>query len=130
MRCVVVLLSISVAGCLPLTGRMETPWQGSGSGRIISGGDDPPPGADSGVRIPMVIPMGRGVLVSPGNLAPLFDAPRWVYEVRAQDGTVHLVGSTTKLAHGDCIAWKGYSDGPSMTQWSTGRVEITRIESC
>ena len=112
----VALLSMCAVGCVPLSFRTETPYLGSGSGRIVSMNDEPGPIPEADRPKPIIVPI-RGLFVPiPGDAAEVFQARTYAYEVRANDGTLHLVGSTTKFALGDCIAWKGYSDGPSMTQ--------------
>jgi hypothetical protein len=52
------------------------------------------------------------------------------YEVRASDGTLHLIQSEGDFAVGSCVSFSGYADGPSRTHWSRGRVTLKAAASC
>jgi hypothetical protein len=67
--------------------------------------------------LPVPVPMGR------------YERAR-NYEVRAKDGTLHLIFSDETFEIGECVAFQGFSDGPSRTQWSQGRVTLVRSGAC
>lgn len=111
---------------------LETDWPGSGFGRIetravaesapaVYGPDGKP------ARIPLLI---GGVFV-PVDSGVLYRTARRVsYQVRADDGTLHIVSSDVDIEQGACISWIGYADGPSRTHWSMGRVQVERSDKC
>src|SRR5262245_49172557 len=106
------VLSIAMVACVPLSFRTETPYPGSGAGRIVTTSGEPGPIPAADRPKPIMVPVNGVYVPIPGEAAQIFQARRYVYEVRANDGVLHLVGSTTRFAVGDCIQWKGYSDGP------------------
>ena len=52
------------------------------------------------------------------------------YQVRAKDGTLHILASDLPFEVGSCVAFSGYADGPSRTHWSLGRVTLERSTDC
>ena len=106
---------VGTAGCIGGVYSRETPYPGSAKRVIISGN-----AAGGG----FVSPEGPN---RPPNPQGAYHMRRYIFEVKASDGTTHIVGTQTAFSVGDCISFEGYADGPSRTHWSTGRVTVERI---
>lgn len=52
------------------------------------------------------------------------------YELRADDGTVLIVQTTSDFPVGACVAVSGYADGPSRTHFSFGRATLAASDQC
>jgi hypothetical protein len=52
------------------------------------------------------------------------------YELRANDGTLLIVQSTSEFAIGACVMLSGYADGPSRTHFSFGRAQLKSSDRC
>ena len=56
--------------------------------------------------------------------------PRIDYELRANDGTVLIVQTTSEFPVGACVELSGYADGPSRTHFSFGRAKLEPSDRC
>jgi hypothetical protein len=122
--------AIAVAAACSSTPK-ETDYPGSGVGKIESRNEL------TGVRgyvtsegkpLVMYLPGPVPALAVPIPMGRTEQARN--YEVRAKDGTLHLVFSDEAFEAGECVAFHGFSDGPSRTQWSRGRVTVVRSKAC
>ena len=52
------------------------------------------------------------------------------YELRANDGTVLIVQTTSEFPVGACVMVSGYADGPSRTHFSFGRAQLEPSDRC
>ncbi|MGZ5141309.1 MAG: hypothetical protein ACXWCX_26210, partial [Burkholderiales bacterium] len=66
------VLALCMVGCVPLSFRTETPYPGSGAGRIVSTSGEPGPIPAADRPKPIMVPV-QGVLVPiPGESADIF----------------------------------------------------------
>lgn len=52
------------------------------------------------------------------------------YELRANDGTILIVQTTSEFPVGACVILSGYADGPSRTHFSFGRAQLEPSDRC
>src|SRR5438067_959127 len=104
MRYKVVLTALSLSACTFSIPR-ETPYPGSGLGKIERGARSKP------------------------SLLLLYEGS-FHYQIRAKDGTLHILANKVEFQIGDCVAFSGYADGPSRTHWSSGRTTLVRSTDC
>lgn len=125
--CAAALLPVALAGCvLPYSG--ETPYPGSGLGKIVSRAEH------SGITVNGI----EDALFMMKDKSTRFAHPleiegsptRFVYEVESTDGTLHIVSAHELFPVGSCVSWAGFADGPSRTHWSMGRVEVKPSDMC
>jgi len=129
-KCRFALLGIVLAGgCAPYP--LQTDYSGGAVGKIQSrterGGGPTAFGPDGK---PYVAPVPVGGVVIPVESGGLPGSRSYIYEIRAADGTLHIVGSRATFEIGSCVAFSGYADGPSRTHWSVGRVTLERSTNC
>ena len=121
------LLPVVLAGCV-LPYSRETPYPGSGLGKIVSRAEY---GGITVSEIENGLFMPKGKSMSFSNAPKIEGAPaRYVYEVQSADGTLHIVSTRETFPVGSCVSWTGFADGPSRTHWSMGRVEVRRSDMC
>jgi hypothetical protein len=126
-----ILASVVVltACAAPVPYSTETAWPGSGTGKVEARTE-----SESG---PQVVDRDGNQATLPLRFLGINrDVPlggriprHFHYQVRALDGTMHLIQSEGEFAVGSCVAFSGYADGPSRTHWSRGRVQVKGV-SC
>jgi hypothetical protein len=108
----------------------ETAFPGSGLGKVERrtehGGADPTAKPQT-VTVPVL--MGKTYVPITVGVTPA-SPRRFLYEIRASDGVLHIVSDGLDFPLGACLAWSGYADGPSRTHWSMGRVQVAPSDKC
>ena len=121
-KCAESVVSIALA-ILPLAGcvvkmpyKYETDYPGNGVGRIEKRVDVPSSPIGN-----VTVPVGKLFVKLP---APQRYPGRIQYQIRGNDGTLHILSSDVPFEVGSCVAFAGFADGPSRTHWSFGRVTL------
>lgn len=132
-RYVVTLLLCAVSACtVPVPIPKETPYPGSGFGRIESRGQSfasPVTVDEKGRPITLRVPVvGVGLIETNSSVVQYRGS--FHYQIRAQDGTLHILANESEFQVGDCVRFSGYADGPSRTHWSRGRTTLERSNDC
>lgn len=127
---IVLLVILPVSGCVaPMPYSYETKYAGNGVGKIEKRVEFPSaPIAYRQDGSPATVPVliGKQFVEFPGPRYP----GRIRYEIRGNDGTLHILSSDFPVEVGACVAFAGFADGPSRTHWSFGRVRLERSKNC
>lgn len=125
------LISTLTACAVTLRAAPEADYPGSATGRIEARTERRPPKSIVPDRRPAdaLLP-GHRVLFSVPAASARRIRSTFLYEIRAIDGVVHIVGSFQDFEMGACVSISGYADGPSRTHWSPGRVKLERSTAC
>lgn len=116
----------ATAGCAPWHQR-QTDYPGEGTGIVESRTG---PGGDVSARSSTLIPVGNIFVPVPEREIVIPTPGKFRYQIRARDGTLHLVANDAAFDVGACVAFSGYADGPSRTHWSFGRTVMVKSDAC
>ena len=119
----------STAACAPWHKR-ETDYPGGGIGIIETRASSDGGGFAEYVQNVTIVPVGKAVVLLPPREIATPTPGKFHYQIRAKDGTLHLLANDAAFDIGTCVTFSGYADGPSRTHWSFGRTTLVRSADC